>query len=1141
MANGAEVLQGILKRNPTISEGLDTTSTGIRPSGGASVLENILKRRSGIDTSSSQQESEPIAPIEFTNDLYGTGLRGFQRNYDNLIKPGQDKLTPEQLKLLDPYGFMGINRTQTPINTIRPEQQEEIPVKDKVFNTLRRMKEQFKMNLPMIASTALTGAAVTLDSIGEKITGGSEQGRIGLLEKSREDAIQELQAIDEGRIDDTGFSRFFETQKKFVNSDITYDNALDKYKEMLQQNTGVSDLEKQLREKDAEVTIEEQAIAKASDIRQNVQRKQQEFIEREGQSSGFSWYAEQVAGASPSLLSSFGIGVISGLITKNPRIALSVGFSSTFVQETGSAYQDAKEYGVSDETAETVGTLTGLGSGLLETLPIFKFLERSPTGDLAKKAILKNLTKNMIAQGVTEASTESMQQMLNNAVAQTYDENRSLFEGVKETFLISLPLGAAPGGIQTFTNTQIINQSAIDELNTQIQDAVETPASERTDIQNDIVDALTTKELTPTQAKNLVISKDIAQTEEGKKIMKTAIEAENKGANVEIKTDLESEKIDVGIKSVKEILQERGNIGLAQEARKYKTLEEFISAQGQPLYHGTNKDFDTFDVTKAGTVKTSDWGQRGIYFDPTKRGADYYRREAVKNSDTRSEELYKAYEDKAKEFGTKPMYERIDLGNSKDPEKLAKYKELEEVKQEWVDYRNRLDKDESLGRVIEVYLDPKAKIYKYTYGGITDPYLADNMAAQGYDVVEIYTPRDEDGSQRLDEVIVMNPDVIRTRKQLSDVWEQSRIDISGTSQTGDNETANLIKEAIFEGEMDAAQDIYDNATETLPPFEDLVSEVKTELQKIQDEVAPGRYLDDGNITQYKGVITRAVRTYNLNKRKGINDIDSITRKVPGLDEALEALRDAGRDVQTMDELAEVNKLIPTRRQRNKITVAQQKAKDALKMIEGTEITRSDLAPEQAPIGTGKAKESRAYSRVRDRLREEVQQDVNYNPLNLEADAKAAAEFIIENPKEAALVAFGLKPPPPGQTETAISIALANRAGEEGKFRLQSQLEASRSLRQTRRGQEIVSERGRFNENSPYTYVKEIIDRRLNSIGVSKFDDVKDTIRSVTGGKGSNKERAVSKIDQEVTKVKQKMRKDQTKIKLAQDIIDSLRC
>src|SRR4051794_23926781 len=49
---------------------------------------------------------------------------------------------------------------------------------------------------------------------------------------------------------------------------------------------------------------------------------------------------------------------------------------------------------------------------------------------------------------------------------------------------------------------------------------------------------------------------------------------------------------------------------LAAEAGKYKSAEEFVKAQGTPVYHGTKADFEKFDISKA----TNDLYGKGIYF-----------------------------------------------------------------------------------------------------------------------------------------------------------------------------------------------------------------------------------------------------------------------------------------------------------------------------------------------------------------------------------------------------------------------------------------------------------------------------------------------------------------------------------------------
>jgi len=201
----------------------------------------------------------------------------------------------------------------------------------------------------------------------------------------------------------------------------------------------------------------------------------------------------------------------------------------------------------------------------------------------------------------------------------------------------------------------------------------------------------------------------------------------------------------------------------------------------------------------------------------------------------------------------------------------------------------------------------------------------------------------------------------------------------------------------------------------------------------------------------------------------------------------------------------------------------------------TEIPTNEQA--QTPVGEGDKTKSKAYTRVYDRLAEEAQQDVSYNKLNLEKDTQNALEFITKDPKAAIRVGLGLEEAPAGQTETAISIALADKAGRDGDFALQSQLEASRSLRQTRRGQEIVSERGRFNEDSPHFFIRELMDMRLKNLG----SNLKSSLEELQGKVKSVKKAALEKIDKGVSKLKEKIKADRKKIALAQDIIDSIIC
>lgn len=197
---------------------------------------------------------------------------------------------------------------------------------------------------------------------------------------------------------------------------------------------------------------------------------------------------------------------------------------------------------------------------------------------------------------------------------------------------------------------------------------------------------------------------------------------------------------------------------------------------------------------------------------------------------------------------------------------------------------------------------------------------------------------------------------------------------------------------------------------------------------------------------------------------------------------------------------------------------------------------SQNSVEKKPIKTkGEVKNSRAFKRVQERLGEYADIDVNYNRLNLAKDTANALEFIEKNPKEAKKIALGLMGAPEGVTETAISIALAEQAANNKDYALQAQLERSRSLRQTRRGQEIVAERGRFNENSPHFFMQQVLAARIENAGKQKFRFFSKKKSETVANS------AEAKMKEGSEAIKQTIKKKLTAADLAQNVIDSLTC
>lgn len=168
----------------------------------------------------------------------------------------------------------------------------------------------------------------------------------------------------------------------------------------------------------------------------------------------------------------------------------------------------------------------------------------------------------------------------------------------------------------------------------------------------------------------------------------------------------------------------------------------------------------------------------------------------------------------------------------------------------------------------------------------------------------------------------------------------------------------------------------------------------------------------------------------------------------------------------------------------------------------------------------------------------------YNKLNLESDAQKATYFLQNSPKEALDIALGYEDAPVDQTANGISLAVAFKARAEGNMELWKDVIVRTSLRNTKFGQEIVSLRGHFNNDTPENYIKKVLDARIDLLGKNMITEAQ---KIVGKNKRSAKVNAIEKIDRETDKLVEKVNKPiknkkvADRIKMAQDIIDSLIC
>jgi hypothetical protein len=188
---------------------------------------------------------------------------------------------------------------------------------------------------------------------------------------------------------------------------------------------------------------------------------------------------------------------------------------------------------------------------------------------------------------------------------------------------------------------------------------------------------------------------------------------------------------------------------------------------------------------------------------------------------------------------------------------------------------------------------------------------------------------------------------------------------------------------------------------------------------------------------------------------------------------------------------------------------------------------------EMPIrSSGEVLESRVAQRARESIKEFAQTTANYNEMNIDADVARALRFLEERPAEAKKIAHGLAFGPDEVTTNSVAAAYAAQQMEAGNWAEAGKATVSRSLRLTRKGQEIASEKAWVNANSPIAFMKQVVNARMREAGKTLFGSSK---------KAAVKERVTARIKEETTKLKGKLTAKRVDISEAQKILDDLIC
>lgn len=241
--------------------------------------------------------------------------------------------------------------------------------------------------------------------------------------------------------------------------------------------------------------------------------------------------ARLVASAVPSLLATVASVLVAGPVG---------GVATAFSLESGPTYKEAIDSGVEEDKARFYGVTVGTVNAILETIFPSKLINKKQITKEATEKVSKSLAVDLLTKakdfgvkftkdGTLEGSTEVLQELWSNVVATNYDENRNLWDNLLEAFVGGFGSGGIAGNTLEGGN------------------------------------------YTPQEVLDNVIGSSIQDTEEGKSLIKKALEAKDQGASVliETKEDKEQSKfreaLNKGIPGASEKLDAVGKVDLTED------------------------------------------------------------------------------------------------------------------------------------------------------------------------------------------------------------------------------------------------------------------------------------------------------------------------------------------------------------------------------------------------------------------------------------------------------------------------------------------------------------------------------------------------------------------------------------------------
>tara|TARA_R110000868_G_C10972640_1_gene770670 strand:- start:6458 stop:10870 length:4413 start_codon:yes stop_codon:yes gene_type:complete len=214
------------------------------------------------------------------------------------------------------------------------------------------------------------------------------------------------------------------------------------------------------------------------------------------------------------------------------------------------------------------------------------------------------------------------------------------------------------------------------------------------------------------------------------------------------------------------------NVGKQADPRNFKSAEEFVKAQGETVYHGTNQQFDEFKKIKGQDLKGAT-SKDGFWFTNSGDEArDYAEYSAKRNVPDRIGHEKKV-NSLLKQLESAEKARNFDL-----VDKLTQQVEELEV--------NAMRSAPSGQRVVEANLYYKnPKIIKAETLTSEQGSIISKAKKEGHDAVIFENIADSPfGGRTTTQTVVFDPSKIKTKSQLTDIYNQAKLDPTNTQAGG---------------------------------------------------------------------------------------------------------------------------------------------------------------------------------------------------------------------------------------------------------------------------------------------------------------------------------------------------------------------